>query len=395
MKKLTAYASIKPFMRKQKYRTKLTNFSTRFTTLAIALVVLSAGALFSLVHADQFDQQIKELQQQNSQSQSAVNSLQEIASSYQDAINKLQAQIDALQAAIDANIAKQQDLQNQINAAQIELDREKKVLGEDIAIMYVEGQISTLEMLASSKDLSEFVDKRQYQATIRDKIKADLDRVTKLKLQLQEQKQQVEDLLKDQQSQQNQLATTQSEQNQLLSYNKDQQNQYNQQISANTSQIASLRRQQVILNGAYNIGNLHSDPGHGGYPSEWHNAPQDSLIDYWGMYNRECVSYTAFKVHQDFMLGKNSRDMPYWGGIGNANQWDDNARAYGIPVDSNPTPGSIAVSNAGAYGHTMYVEQVSTINGQPAIYISQYNGNWDGQYSEGWRYTTGLVFIHF
>ena len=395
MKKLTEYASMKLFMRKQKSRTRVTRFSSRFTMMAVAVVVLLAGAMLSLVHADQFDQQIKELQQQNSQSQAAVNSLQAMASSYQDAINKLQAQIDALQAAIDANIAKQKDLQNQINLAQIELDREKKVLGDDIAAMYVEGQISTLEMLASSKDLSEFVDKRQYQATIRDKIKADLDKVTKLKLQLQAQKQQVEDLLKDQQSQQNQLAATQSEQNQLLAYNQDQQSQYNQQISANTGQIAELRRQQAILNGAYNIGNLHSDPGHGGYPSEWHNAPQDSLIDYWGMYNRECVSYTAFKVHQDFLAGRNNRDMPYWGGIGNANQWDDNARAYGIPVDSNPTSGSIAVSNAGAFGHVMYVEQVSTINGQPAIYISQYNSNWDGQYSEGWRYTTGLVFIHF
>jgi surface antigen len=133
----------------------------------------------------------------------------------------------------------------------------------------------------------------------------------------------------------------------------------------------------------------------GGYPAKWCNLPIDAVVDSWGMYNRQCVSYTAFKVHMDFLAGKNRRDMPYWGGIGNANQWDDNARRAGIPVDSNPTPGSIAVSNSGYYGHVMYVEQVATINGQQAIYISQYNAGWDGRYSEGWRYTTGLVFIHF
>jgi len=115
------------------------------------------------------------------------------------------------------------------------------------------------------------------------------------------------------------------------------------------------------------------------------------MVDSWGMYNRECVSYTAYRVHQDFLLGKDSHDMPYWGGYGNANQWDDNARAEGIPVDNNPTPGSIAISNAGAFGHAMYVEAV---NGNE-IYIQQYNQQLTGQYSEGWRYTTGLVFLHF
>ena len=79
------------------------------------------------------------------------------------------------------------------------------------------------------------------------------------------------------------------------------------------------------------------------------------------------------------------------GGRGNANQWDDNARAMGLTVDNNPTPGSIAVSNSGFYGHTMYVEAV---NGNQ-IYVQQYNQQLNGQYSEGWRYTTGLVFIHF
>ena len=391
MKKLTAYASMKLFMPKQKFRTKLTSKLIQLTILVSAIVIGFAGVTWHIVHADQFDQQIQALQQQNTQSQAALNGLESQASSYQDAINKLQAQIDALQQAINANVAKQTDLQNQITTAQAELDKQKTVLGEDIRAMYVGGQISTFEMLASSKNLSDFVDKQQYQSSVQDRIKSELDTVTKLKLQLQTQKQQVDDLLKDQQSQQTQLATAQSQQNQLLAYNQTQQNQYNTQINANVSQIADLRRQQAILNSQYNIGDFKGDPNNGGYPSTWANAPQDSMIDDWGMYNRECVSYTAFRVHQDFLAGRDNRDMPYWGGIGNANQWDDDARAYGIPVDSNPTAGSIAISNAGAFGHAMYVEAV---NGNE-IYVQQYNAQLNGQYSEGWRYTTGLVFIHF
>ena len=38
----------------------------------------------------------------------------------------------------------------------------------------------------------------------------------------------------------------------------------------------------------------------------------------------QCVSYTAWKVYQ-----KNGY-MPYWGGVGNANQWPGNADSAGI-----------------------------------------------------------------
>ena len=85
--------------------------------------------------------------------------------------------------------------------------------------------------------------------------------------------------------------------------------------------------------------------------------------------------------------------MPYWGGRGNANQWDDNARSAGIPVDSTPRPGSVAVSNSGYYGHVMWVESV---NPNGTINVSQYNWGLDGRYSEAYNLSpAGLVFIHF
>ena len=123
------------------------------------------------------------------------------------------------------------------------------------------------------------------------------------------------------------------------------------------------------------------------YPNKWRNIPQDSVVDSWGMYNRECVSYTAWKVYES------GRYMPYWGGIGNANQWDDNARRMGIPVDGNPRPGDVAVAHWGYYGHVMYVESV---NPNGTINISQYNYDFNGTYSEVYNFpTSGLVFIHF
>ncbi|MDB5161213.1 MAG: hypothetical protein JWO96_593, partial [Candidatus Saccharibacteria bacterium] len=108
------------------------------------------------------------------------------------------------------------------------------------------------------------------------------------------------------------------------------------------------------------------------YP--WANAPfPNSIADPWGMYERQCVSYTAWKV------ASSGRHMPNWGGRGSAKLWDDNARAEGIPVDTSPRVGDVAINNSGSYGHSMYVE---AINGDGTINVSQYNASLDGRYSE-------------
>ena len=123
----------------------------------------------------------------------------------------------------------------------------------------------------------------------------------------------------------------------------------------------------------------------GGYP--WADVPfPNSMPDPWGMYKRQDVSYTAWKIDSTGRL------MPYWGGRGNASQWPGVARAAGIPVDFIPQVGDVAISSAGYYGHAMYVEEIID---STKIKVSQYNAKLDGNYSTAVVSITGLQFIHF
>lgn len=372
--------------RKTKMKTKKAQFGQSLVLLA-SVVVLAFGFVFSpLVAADRFDEQIREIQADSNQKRQTVNQLKVQADSYQGEIDRLQGEIDAVRAQIRANEATRDDLQNQITAAEEELAKQKKMLGENIKAEYVEGQISTLEMLASSKDLSEFLDKQQYRITIQQKIKDTLDKINALRAQLKEQKTQVEKLLADQQSMNQQLNSAQAQQNSLLSYNEEQRNHYTNEIRSNNGAIADLKAQQLAANRRLGGTAEAGDPNKGGYPAYLANAPQDSLIDPWGMYNRECVSYTAWKVYQTY------GHMPYWGGHGNANQWPASARDDNIPTGDEPRVGSVAVSMAGYYGHTMWVEDVYD-NGY--IRVSQYNYSRPGTYSEMTISSRGLIYIYF
>lgn len=367
-------------------------YKMRAVVCGLLLIGLISAA--AAVHADQYDAQINALRQQNAQAQGVLNGLSSEASSYQDTINKLQTEINAVQTQINANEAQQALLQQQIVEAQNNIKLHKKYLGQDIKSMYIDGSLSTIEQLATSKSLSDYVDKEEYRIAAQNKINKTIKQIAALQTQLQKKKSELDTLVESQKAQQNQLAGARAQQQELLSFNQGQQAAYNSQIKSNTSKIGELRRAQIAANSRFSGGAPGSGPAcGGGYPAIWCEIPMDSVIDAWGMYNRECVSYTAFKVHQDYLAGRNNRDMPYWGGIGNANQWDNNAYAYGIPVDNNPTPGAIAVSNSGFYGHVMYVESV---NGDGTFNISQYNANLDGRYSTRNNVSrAGLVFIHF
>ncbi len=371
-------------MLKQKFNTKI-NIRQALPALLIGAILVSV-TYTSLVRADQFDEQIKALQDQNSVNKQTANQLAAQASSYQDAIDKLQIQIDALQQAIVTNQQKSDELQKQINKAQAELDHDKQVLGDSIKTMYLEGQISTIEILASSKDLSDFVNREQYRSAVQTKVKDTFDKITALKVELQQSQRELEARIKDQQSQQAQLNGAQSQQNNLLAFTQSQKNSYDQQIKSNNSQIAALRAAQAAANRKLGGTAVPGDPGHGGYPARWDTAPEDSMIDDWGMLNRECVSYTAWKVYLNFGY------MPYWGGVGNANQWPGDAQRAGIPSGSVPKPHSVAISMGGYYGHAMWVEDVYD-NGY--IHVSQYNYDLAGHYSEMTIYGGGLIYIYF
>ncbi len=198
----------------------------------------------------QYKEQIAQLQNENAQIENADGILELEASSLADAINKLQQQIDTSQARINELTAEVENLKVQIKEAEIELAKQKKLLGESIKAMYVSGEISTVEMLATSKDLSDFFDKQQYQESVRSKIKTTLDKVTQLKLDLTTKRSLVEATLLEQQALQKQILAQQAEKDRVLTLNQSEQNELESKILQNSSKLAELKKKQAAAEAA-------------------------------------------------------------------------------------------------------------------------------------------------
>jgi peptidoglycan hydrolase CwlO-like protein len=76
-------------------------------SLALILSGIALGGLIAapIVHADTYQQQIDNLNNQNSTAQSALSGLQETATTYQQTITDLQQQISSIESSISANQA--------------------------------------------------------------------------------------------------------------------------------------------------------------------------------------------------------------------------------------------------------------------------------------------------
>jgi len=345
------------------------------TVLAAAVLLISGGSFVAIVRADSYQQQIDNLNAQNAQDQNSESALQLQATSYQDAVNVLQQQIYGIRSAIAANQTKQSEIQQLILADQAQLAQDKQVLGDDIEAMYVNGQMTTVEMLATSKSLSDFVNAETYRNAVQDKIQSELTEITNLESQLEVQQVQVQQIINTEQAQQGQLNNEESQQSQLLAMNQSQQATYNQQIQNNQSQISKLEAEQAAINAEYATA-IHVNPspnvaaaagtcnppsideGNGGYPATWCDTSQDTIATLPGDGgtgdNRECTSFAYWYFTT---VEGNSLSVS-----GNAGQWWYTASQ---PVDQTPQVGAIGVEpedsapHYSPFGHVMIVLALS------------------------------------
>jgi len=370
------------------------------SSIVAAAVLMSASipvAFAQNVLADKYDDQVKKLQSEADSYQQRASTLGVLASTLQAQLDTLSKQKNEIQAQINTSQAKRNKLEKDIAATEKKIAINKEALGEIVADMYVDSSISPLEMLASSKNIGDYVDKQEYRSSMQDNLNSTIKQIKSLRSQLEKQKKQVENVLRDQKSQKNALAAKEAEQAKLVSDTRGEESAYNGLVAKRNNEISSVRAQQAAAmaaaarqstGGSLNIG-AGSASG-GGYPAIWANAEQDTLVDNWGLYNRECVSYTAWKV------ASTGRYVPHFGGAGNANEWPSTTARYGIANGSTPKAGSVAIWYVGAYGHAMYVEAV---NGDGTITVSDYNNNMDGlgwgRYHYYTRSAAGLTYIYF
>lgn len=391
-------------------RTSNQKFATKISLVLIAIIISIYAPIQitnRIVSADQYDDQINALQQQSEAFQAEAERLNNAAKTLQSAIAAIVAEKAQIQAQLDISQTKYDQLSQKIIDTEKQITDNKDALGVTMANMYVEDNITPVEMLFSSNNISDYMDKQEYRSSVRNELISTITKIKDLKSQLDQQKLDVEKVLVQQKSQRDSLAAKESEQKDLLDRTKGQESAYQQLVSDNQKKMSDIAAQQrayyqsLIKRGVDASYGVYGDfswrnlsPGDGaggcsgGYP---YCAAQDSMVDPWQLYNRECVSYVAWALENRF-----GKYVSGFNGQGNAEEW-----VYSAPMFSgayrvyDPQPGDAVVLPASSFapvGHLMIVESAGN---DGWVHISQYNMYGTGEYSTMDIRTSGVVFLRF
>jgi peptidoglycan hydrolase CwlO-like protein len=382
-----------------------TPFSTRVILVAIAtiLAITIPIQMGATVKADPYDDQMSALQREIDAFNAQARQLNAKAQSLQAELAKLEAEKAALQKELDLSQVKFDKLTAEIKANEQKIADNREVLGETIADLYVDNKISPLEMLASSKNIGDYVDKQANRTAVRDTLSQTIEDIKALKQKNEQDKKAVEAVLNIQKAQKESLVAKEQQQADLIAQTKGEEAAYNSLVASNQQKLQDVSARQAAyyrnllgsggggsgVVGAFNYSNWSGNRGcGGGYP---YCGPQDTSVDPWGLYNRECVSYVAWALEQRF-----GKYVANFNGQGNAMDWPSSApRFSGAYRVYSPQPGDAVIlpasGNFAPIGHAMIVESVSG----NTMHVSQFNFYGTGEYSTMDVQNSGVVLLRF
>ncbi len=287
------------------------------------------------------------------------------ANLFQAKVSELNAQIANAEREISSTAARVESLKKQIVETEKKLNDEQEALAELLVNMHFEGDAEPITILAGSVSISDLAEKQARSEVVKQQISATAAKVRKAKEQLEKDKEEVEALLEEQKVAKAELENSRAEQQALVT-------KYQNDVAAYEAIAAAALEAQRAAEQAEKEAHpeLYGGSSYTGYNTyPWQNDCPDrqdaygTMINgvYVGGYVCECVSYVGWKAYEAYGL------YLAWG---NANYWDDRARAYGYTVDHNPTPDSIGQIDDSLYGHVWWVESV---NADGSVNVTEYN----------------------
>lgn len=213
--------------------------------LAIILILLTAVLPHGLLAQSSSDWQhrIDQLNAEINNNQATLDEVSHNASTLQSKVNAINAEIAQLQSQIDLANLQIQHTQAQIREAIARLERAKRIMYENARTLYKIGDPSTVEILASSDNFSEFVNRQEYLETVKENVNRAAREIVAMKDELEAKEKDLANFVQQLEVQQAIIQSKYNEQARLLAETRGEEARYQEMVSSLKAQRNQAEQQ--------------------------------------------------------------------------------------------------------------------------------------------------------
>ena len=246
-------------------------FTTKHKTASLIMAALMSLSVAGTALADDLEEQLQDLQEKAAQQQEITNEAQARVENLSEKLRVLQEEVDAATSEYNDVKGRLDKVQSDIyentellNKTEKELKVKNKKLAKRVRDIYINGQISYVDVLFGAKDFSDFLTrmdilkriiKHDYDLIM--KVKADREIVMNTKAKLEKDKADVELLVADAEIKQKNMLDKKQAQQVLLDkaeYDRDVSQQAYEEIMAASQEITRMIQRSQMVGGSYVAG---------------------------------------------------------------------------------------------------------------------------------------------
>lgn len=195
---------------------------------------------------DQLDKEIKTIQSQISDAESQASQLRNKAQTLQNELNGIENEKAMIQSQISIYQKQFEKLQIEIKNNEDSIQRNRNALGSILATMSLDDDITPIERIAGSSNLSKALDNFEYQSAVKSQLVEKVDSIKRAKAELEKQRDETKVALTNQKQAESALQEKIRQQNDLIAKTKNDEAEYTKYASERSSQKAELQNNSRI-----------------------------------------------------------------------------------------------------------------------------------------------------